>query len=149
MLVVIRLHFMYGTCRSLMLKLVRNCCLRHMNNLSAISWREQDILDDFHFVISQQTFLLCQFTETTVCGQTCRSTWKHYHFSERTCLRSFSLMLLTWRKDNKYQFHSPIFDQTRLEHYYTTYAVLNVKENVVNLFVIDNSGHFLRCELQL
>jgi len=50
MLVVIRLRFIYGTCKSLMLKLVRDCCLRHMNNLSAISWREQVILDEMTMI---------------------------------------------------------------------------------------------------
>ena len=38
-----------------------------------------------------QTFLQCQFTETTVCGQTCHPTWTLYPDSELTSLFFFLL----------------------------------------------------------
>jgi hypothetical protein len=39
--------------------------------------------------------LLCELTETTVCGQTCPSTLTHYSDSDPTSLCSFSLMQRT------------------------------------------------------
>ena len=57
-------------------------------------------------------FLECQFIETTVRGQTCRSTRTHYSDSPPTSLCSFSLMLRAQRRSNKYQFYSLWFDPT-------------------------------------
>ena len=49
---------------------------------------------------------------TTVIGQICRSTLTHYSDSEPTSLCSFSLMLRSQRRSNKYQFYILLFDKT-------------------------------------
>ena len=64
-------------------------------------------------------FLECykmQFIETTVCGQICRSTLKHY--SDSTSFCSYSLML------HSYQYYNLWFDQTGARtHGSTTFKV--------------------------
>ena len=62
-------------------------------------------------------FLQYQLTETTVRGQTCRSTLTHYSDSEPTNLCSFSFMLCAQRRSNKYQFLSLWFDLTGVPIY--------------------------------
>ena len=52
----------------------------------------------------------CQLIETTVCGQTCRSTRTHYSDSEPTSLCSYSLMPRAQRRSNRYQLYSFQFD---------------------------------------
>ena len=54
----------------------------------------------------------CWLTETTVRGQTCRSTRTYYSASKPTSLCSFSLMLRSYRRSNKYQINSVWFDPT-------------------------------------
>ena len=49
---------------------------------------------------------------TTVIGQICGSTRTHYSDSEPTSLCSFSLMLRSQRRSNKYQFYILLFDKT-------------------------------------
>ena len=71
---------------------------------------------------------------TTVIGQICRSTRTHYSDSEPSSLCSFSLILRSQRRSNKYQFYIlcltkpqfvPTIYRTRGEHanHYATDAV--------------------------
>ena len=48
---------------------------------------------------------------TTIIGQICRSTRTHYSDSEPTSLCSFSLMLRSQRRSNKYQFYIVLFNK--------------------------------------
>ena len=63
---------------------VNVCCQTISELFSAISWRKHSM---------KIGFLQCQLTETTVHGQTCRSTWTHYTDTEPTFLCSYSLKL--------------------------------------------------------
>jgi len=97
-----------------------------------------------HIVLDHATrsvrFLQCYLTETTVSGQTCRSTRTHYPNFEPTGLCSFSLMLRVKQRNNQYQFYSPWFDPTGdrtnyLQHvnHYTADAVLSLAYDVFSL----------------
>ena len=55
-----------------------------MDNFSALSWREQANDNDVRFALKQHIYI--DFTETTVRGSTCHSTWAHYPDSETTSL---------------------------------------------------------------
>ena len=48
---------------------------------------------------------------TTVIGQICLSTRTHYSDSEPTSICSFSLMLRSYRRSNKYQVYILLFDR--------------------------------------
>ena len=89
-----------------------------LSNFSAISWREQVAFAEMMmmYALYQNNklvgFLQCQITETAVRGQTCRSTRTYYSDSEPTNLCSYSLMLHTQWRSNKYKFYSLNVDMT-------------------------------------
>ena len=88
-------------------------------------------------------FLQCQFTETTVHGQTCRSTRTHYSDSEPTSICSFSLMLRAQWRSNKYQFYSLWFDPNpRLTALEASTVTITTPLTHQSFIFIDRYRHF-------